>query len=106
MPASSKRGYHALKTVPGSAKSLLRLLSLDKSFPRAAAGIICPGEVIQGIFTNEPGIVDFIRGEITLAAKPFYRLRVDLETAGSFQDTEVIIQYWHIFSNHTYVMPV
>jgi hypothetical protein len=77
--------------------SLLELLSLKQSFSGTAIGIICSGEVIQGFFFNQPGIVDFIRRQVTLAAKAFYRFRVDFKPAGSFQDTKIIVQYRHTF---------
>jgi hypothetical protein len=65
---------------------LVLFLSLNQSFPGAATGIICTGKIIEDIFINEPGIMDFVSWDITLAAKPFYRLRVDFEESAGFQD--------------------
>jgi hypothetical protein len=36
--------------------------------------------------------MDFVSWKVTLAAKALYRFRMDPKTAGSFQDTEIVIQ--------------
>jgi hypothetical protein len=73
------------------------LLSLNESFSGAATGIIRTGEIIQGIFFDQPGVMDLVSREVTHTAEAFYRFRVDLELSGSFQDTKIIIQYRHKF---------
>ena len=57
--------------------SLLQPLSLNQSFPGATAWIIGAGEIIQGIFINQPGIMEFIGREVTLAAQALDRFRVN-----------------------------
>jgi hypothetical protein len=69
--------------------------SFYQFFSGAPAGIIGTGEVIQGIPVDKPGIVDFNRREVALAAQPFYRFRVDPETAAGLDYIKIIVPYWH-----------
>ena len=70
--------------------SFVFLLSSDKSFPGASIWIIGTSEIIENIFINEPGVVNLICREVTLAAKPLDRFRVDFQEPACFQDIVVI----------------
>jgi hypothetical protein len=73
----------------------LFLLSLYQPFTGAAAGIIGAGKVIQGIPVDKPGIVNFISRDVALAAEPFHRFRMDLQTAAGLDYRKIIIPDRH-----------
>ena len=69
--------------------------SFYQFFSGAPAGIIGTGEVIQGIPVDQPGIMDFDRREVSLAAQPLYRFRVDPEAAAGLDYVKIIIPDRH-----------
>jgi hypothetical protein len=50
--------------------------------------------------------VDFICGEVALAAETFHCFRVDPKPPGSFQDTVIIFQNRHTNPTLSYIRPV
>jgi hypothetical protein len=70
-------------------------LSFNQFFSGAAAGIISTGEIIQDVPVDKPGIVDFTGREVSLAAEPFYRFRVDPETAAGLDYGKIVIPDRH-----------
>ena len=64
----------------------LPLVSPYQPFTGAAVRIIRPGKVVQDVPVNEPGIMELIGRDVSLAAEPLYRLRVDSKTVARLDD--------------------
>ena len=70
----------------------------QQSFPGAATGVVGPGEVVQGVPVDKPGIVDLNGREVSLAAEPLDRLRMYPEAAARLDDRQIVVPDRHCFS--------
>jgi hypothetical protein len=54
-------------------------------------GAVYGGEGIKRLFANQPGIMNFGSRQIALATQPFYRLRMNFQTATGLYYGKVVV---------------